>query len=174
MIKYSVLPWRNTLSAGHILLGIAFFLLAYVIAEAVWRRHNQVMRRGTLAIISNTVWPLCLNAGIYTAAFWYWAAPLATGVAVLFFIIIRGELKTAREEELEGAVGTFAALRRLRAERFADLPIEEQMAYKAGVKPTRFLWWLWFPAVILLPFLLILLLEACGAGDYLFRVITFS
>lgn len=172
MIKYSVLPWRNALSAGHILLATAFVLIAYSIAEAIWKRHNLVMRRGTLAIIGNTVWALCLNTGVYTVAFWYWAAPLAIGVAAIFFAIIRGELKTALEEEREGAVGTFAALRQIRAEEFADLSPEEQMAYKARVKPTRFWWWLWFPAVVALPFLLILLLEACGTGDYLFRVVT--
>ena len=169
-IKYTMLPWMSNLSAGYIVSAALALLFGWMLFEKLFKSRNITMRRGTLAIISNTVWPLLLNVCVFALAFWYWAIPLSIGVAVIFVVIIRGELKTAREEEMEGAWGLFPAIRQIRAEAFQDLSIPEQMAYKARVKHQKVLWPLWAACIIILPFLLILLLEQLGVGDYLFSI----
>ena len=168
--KYTVLPWMSNLSAGYIVIYCVAGLFLWMLLEKILVKQNTTMRRGTLTIISNTLWPLLLNTCAYALAYWYYAIPLSIGCAVVFCIIIRGELKSAREEELEGAVGLSKAIREIRSEAFADLPVEEQMAYKAQVKHQKCIWWLWAPCILILPFLAILLLEQLGIGDYLFFV----
>lgn len=173
-MKYTVLPWMNAISAGKILVGIAFLLIAWCILEYFIKKWSMNLRRGHLAIMSNTAWALCLNGAICTVAFWRWALILSLAVGILFWIIIRGELKTAREEELEGARGVRPELKEIRSELFADLPIEEQLAFKKNYKPVKLWWWLWLPLMIAIPFLAILLLEQLGAGDYLFHIVYFE
>ncbi len=173
-MKYTILPWINGLSAGYIILGAMGLLIAYNLFEYFFKQHNYSMRRGTLAIIGNTVWPFFLNVAMDALFYWYWALPMNAVSALVFYVIIRGELKTALEDEREGGYGLSPALRKIRMEQFADLSIEEQMAYKDRVRPQRFFWWLYFPALIILPFLSILLLELLGVGDYLFFVVQLS
>lgn len=173
-MKYAMLPWMDPLSAGKIIIGIATVLILYNIFEYFFKHHNLTMGRGAFAIMSNTVWPLCLNLCIFTLAYWYWAFPLAIALTVVFIVIIRGELKTAREEELEGAKGLTAEVRKIRSEWFADLPVEEQMEFKKSYQPQKFVWWLYLPLVVLIPFLIVLLLEQLGAGDYLFSVVYYE
>ena len=171
--NYTVLPWMNNLSAGYIASCCVAGLFIWIFAENLLRKYNQTMRRGTLAIISNTVWPLLLNTCAFTLVFWYYALPFAVGCTAVFALIIRNELKTAREEELEGGIGLSKELRELRSEAFADLSIEEQKDYKANVKRQKCIWWLWAPLMIVLPFLAVLVLEKLGVGDYLFKVYYF-
>lgn len=173
-MKYTVLPWMNALSAGRILIGIAFLLIGWCILEYFLKNYSRTLRRGTLAIMSNTAWALCLNAAICTVAFWRWALILSLAISLLFLVIIRGELKTAREEELEGARGVNPTIRQIRSELFADLSIEEQLAFKKAYQPVRLWWWLWLPLMIAIPFLAVLLLEQLGAGDYLFNIVYFE
>ena len=173
-MKYTILPWMNAVSAGKILIGIAAALIGWCILEYFLKRFSLSLRRGTLAIMSNTAWALCLNTALFTVAFWKWALALTFGIALLFWFIIRGELKTAAEQELEGARGVNPEIRKVRSEQFADLSIEEQLAFKKAYRPMKFLWWIWVPLMILLPFLLVLLFEKCGAGDYLFSVVYFE
>ena len=168
--KYTVLPWMENLSAGYIVSVCIVGLFAWMLIEKMIKKYNTTMRRGTLAILSNTLWPLILNTCAFTVAYWQYAIPLSIGCAAVFCIIIRGELRTAREEELEGARGLSKELRELRSEAFSDLSIEEQMEYKANVKHQKCIWWIWAPCVIILPFLAVLLLEQLGVGDYLFAV----
>lgn len=170
-MKYTILPWMDGVCAGYIIFGAMALLICYSIFEFFFKRHNLSMRRGTLAIIGNTVWPFCLNICIYALIYWYWAIPASLALSLIFWVIIRGELKTAHEEELEGCWGLFPAIRKIRGEAFADLSIEEQLAYKAHVKPQKFYWWIYVPALVILPFCIILLLERLGIGDYLFFVV---
>lgn len=173
-MKYTMLPWMNPLSAGKIVIGAAAVLLFYNIFEYFLKKNNFSMSRGTLALISNTAWPLCLNFCAFTLFYWYWALPISMGISLLFVIIIRGELKTTREQELEGARGLNPHIRTLRSEAFADLSIEEQMEFKKNYRPHQFYWWLFLPLTIVLPFLAVLLLEQLGAGDYLFSIVYFE
>lgn len=171
--EYTVLPWINAVAAGRILSVAAIALVLYCIAEKIFKYFNNTMRRGTLSLISNTVWPILINIGVFSVAFWQWALPLATAVGILFIPIIRHELKTAHTDELEGFVGLNEAIRKVRAEAFADLSIEDQMEYKKTVKPHKFYWWLFVPFVVILPFLIVLLLEQLGVGDYVFETVWF-
>ena len=173
-LKYAILPWMDQLTAGKIIPPVIFLLVAYCIFEFFLKKFNYTMRRGTLSLISNTVWPMLLNICIFAVAYWQWAFPLAVVMALIFISVLSHELKIAHEDELEGFVGINPELRKLRAENFSDLPIEEQMAYKKTVKPRKFYWWLFLPAVVILPFLLILLLELLGVGDYLFKVVYYK
>ena len=170
-LTYAILPWYNQISAGYIVSAAGVALIAYCLFEAIFKRYNKSMRRGTLALIGNTIWPLLVNIGIFSVAYWQWALPLAAVVGILFLFIIRHELKEAYTEEKEGYRGLNPLIREVRAEIFADLSIEEQMAYKEQVKPQKFYWWIWLPLVVAIPFLVMLLAEACGVGDYLFQVV---
>lgn len=170
-MKYTILPWMNAASAGYIIAAAILCPIFYQIFEYVFRRHNLTMRRGTLAIIGNTVWPFFLNICFFALFYWSWALPLSVAFALIFFAIIRSELKSAYEDERLGGWGVSPEIRKLRADAFGSLSIEEQMAYKAEVHPQRFYWQLYFPVVILLPFLIILLLEQLGIGDYLFFIV---
>ena len=170
-LKYAILPWYDQISAGYIVSTAGGLLIAYCIFEAIFKRYNKSMRRGTLALIGNTVWPLLINIGIFSVAYWQWALPLTAATAVLFLFVIRHELKEAYTEEKEGYRGLNPLIREVRAEIFADLSIEEQMAYKAQVKPQKVYWWIWLPLMIAIPFLVMLLAEAIGVGDYLFQVV---
>ena len=173
-MKETLLPWMDPLSAGHLVVTAVFILVLYNVFEYFFKRNNITMRRGTLAIISNSAWALCLNFCIFTLAFWYWAVPLSLALSAIFIVIIRGELKTAREEELDGAKGLTPEVRTARAELFSDLSIEEQLEFKKNYKPQKFYWWLYLILTVSLPFLLVLLLEQLGAGDYLFQVVYFE
>ncbi len=173
-MKYTILPWMDALSAGHIVPVVLALLAAYCIFEFFFKRHNITMRRGTLALITNTVWPLLLNLCFFTLLFWQWAFVLSIVMGGVFIAIMRNELKVAYQDELEGFRGLSPEIRHIRAEAFADLTIEEQMAYKKTVKPHKFFWWCWLPLVVVLPFLLVLLLEQLGVGDYLFQVVYFN
>ncbi|MBQ8600664.1 MAG: hypothetical protein IJ407_04710 [Clostridia bacterium] len=173
-MKYTLLPWMNVLSAGRIIPAVGGLLIAWCIFAALFRKLNASVRRGHFAVIDNTLWPLLLNTVIFTVAFWNWAFPIAIGVSLLFLFVIRNELKRSLEDERIGMFGMNAEMKRLRGEAYNDLSIEEQMAYKEKVTPIRFYWWIWLPLVVLLPFLLMLLLEAFGVGDYLFRIVYFE
>ena len=173
-MKYTVLPWMNALSAGKILIGIAFLLIGWCILEHFIKKYWLDLRRGHLALMSNTAWVFCLNTAICTVAYWRWALILSLAVGLLFWFIIRGELKTAAEQEADGARGVNPQIRQIRSELFADLPIEEQLAFKKSYRPVGFWWWLWLPLMIAIPFLAVLLLEQLGAGDYLFSVVYFK
>lgn len=173
-MKYTILPWMNAVSAGKILVGIAFALILWCILEYFLKRFSLSLRRGTLAILSNSAWALCLNAAICTVAFWRWALLLSLAIAILFLVIIRGEFRTARDEEMDGARGVNAEIRQIRSEQFSDLSIEEQMEFKKNYRPQKFWWWLWLPLMIAIPFLFVLLLEQIGVGDYLFHVVYFE
>ena len=65
-------------------------------------------------------------------------------------------------------------IRTVRAEIFSDLSIEEQLEFEKKVKPHKFYWWLFLPLVMVIPFLVVLLLEQLGVGDYLFSVVYFA
>jgi hypothetical protein len=173
-MKYTILPWLNPLSASHIVFVVLGLLILYNIAERIFKRHNITMRRGTLALISNTVWPVLLNICFFTLIFWRWAFVLSLVMGVVFICIMHNDLKVAHQDELEGYRGLSPAIRSIRAEAFADLSIEEQMAYKKTVKPHKFYWWIWLPLVVVVPFLIVLLLEQLGVGDYLFQVVYFE
>lgn len=170
-LEYAILPWYDQVSAGYILAAAGSLLIAYCLFEAIFKRFNKSMRRGTLALIGNTVWPLMINIGIFSVAYWQWALPLTAAVGILFLFVIRHELKEAYTEEKEGYRGLNPLFREVRAEIFADLSIEEQMAYKEQVQPHKFYWWIWLPLMIAIPFLVMLLAEALGVGDYLFQVV---
>ena len=173
-IKYAILPWMDQLTVGKILPPVIGLLVAYCVFEYFFKKWNYSMRRGTLSLITNTVWPLLLNTCIFAVAYWQWAFPLAAVMGLIFISVLRHELKVAHEDELEGYRGVNPEVRKLRAENFADLSIEEQMAYKQTVKPHKFYWWIFWPAVIVIPFLIILLLEQLGVGDYLFQVVYYD
>lgn len=173
-INYAVLPWMDPMSAGRILPAVIGLLVLYSILEYFFKKHNTTMRRGTLALIRNTVWTLLLNLCIFTVAYWQWAFLLAAGMGALFIVILRHELKTAYQEELEGYRGLNPQIRAIRAELFSDLSIQEQLDYKKTVRPQKFYWWIWLPLVVILPFLCILLLEQLGVGDYLFEVVYYE
>ena len=170
-LTYAILPWYDQISAGYIVSVAGVALIAYCLFEAIFKRYNKSMRRGTLALIGNTVWPLLVNIGIFSVAYWQWALPLSAAVGILFLFVIRHELKEAYTEEKEGYRGLNPLIREVRAEIFADLSIEEQMAYKEQVQPQKFYGWIWLPLVIAVPFLVMLLAEALGVGDYLFQVV---
>lgn len=170
-LKYAILPWYDQLSAGYILSTAGALLIAWCIFEAIFKRYNKSMRRGTLALISNTLWPLLINCGIFAVAYWQWAVPLSAVCGTLFLFVIRHELKEAYTEEKEGYRGLNPLIREVRAEMFSDLSIEEQMEFKAQVRPQKFYWWIWLPLMIAIPFLVMLLAEAVGIGDYLFQVV---
>lgn len=169
-----MLPWMDPLSAGRIVVAAAVVLILYNIFEYFLKRNNISMSRGTLALISNTAWPLCLNFCVFTLFYWYWALPISMGITLLFIVIIRGELKTTKEQELEGAKGLSPEIRKIRSEAFADLSVEEQLEFKKNYRPQKFYWWLYLPLMIAVPFLMVLLLEQLGAGDYLFSIIYFE
>ena len=170
-LKYAILPWMEQITAGHIVSVAALILAAWCIFEAIFRRHNNSMRRGTMALISNTIWPLLVNLCIFCVAYWQWAFALSAVVGLIFISVIRHELKEAHVDELEGRRGLNPLIRTVRAEIFNDLSIEEQMEFKKSVKPQKFYWWIFLPLVMILPFLTILLLERLGVGDYLFKVV---
>lgn len=173
-LQYAILPWMEQISAGKILWVAALSLIAYCIFEAIFKRFNKSMRRGTLSLIGNTIWPLLINLGIFTVAYWQWALPLTIIVGVMFVFIMRHELKEAHTDELEGYRGLNPLIREVRAEIFNELSIEEQLEFKKTVKPHKFYWWIFLPAVVIIPFLLILLAEALGVGDYLFKVVYYT
>ena len=167
-MRVTLLPWMDTASAGHILTVTILFPVFYQIFEYIFRRYNLTMRRGTLAIIGNTVWPFFLNICFYALFYWYWALPLSVAFTLVFFAVIRGELKAAYEDERLGGWGVSKEIRKLRADAFGALSLEEQMAYKEDVRPQKFLWQLYFPALIVIPFLIVMLLSCLGVGEYLF------
>lgn len=173
-MKQTYLPWMDVLSAGRVVPPVIAVLIGWCIIAALMKKFNSSVRRGHFAVVDNTLWALLLNTLIFTVSFWQWAFPVAIGIGALFIWVIRNEQTRALEEERIGMRGMNAEMKRLRGEAFNDLSIEEQMAYKEKVKPYRFRWWLFWPAVVLLPFLLMLLLEALGVGDYLFRVVYFE
>ncbi len=164
----------DQLTPGKIIPPVVGLLIAYCIFEYFFKKFNYSVRRGTLSLISNTVWPILLNTCIFTIAYWQWAFPLATVMGLIFVSVLLHELKIAYEDEKEGYRGLNKEVRKLRAEAFADLPIEEQMAYKAKVKPHKFYWWIFLPLVVIIPFLIVLLLEQLGLGDYLFQVVYYE
>lgn len=170
-MKFTILPWLDAAAGGRIITAAVLFPVGYQIFETIFRRVNETMRRGTLAIIGNTVWPFFINICLYALFYWYWALPLSALFTLIFFAVIRGELKAAYEDERLGGWGVSPEIRKLRADAFGELPLEEQMAYKEEVRPQRFFWQLYFPALIILPFLVILLLSRLGVGDYLFTVV---
>lgn len=169
-IEYTMLPWWDVLSAGKIVPILGFLLAGWALFAGLFKRYNASVRRGTFAVIDNTVWPLLLNSIIYTTLFWYWAAPISIGLSYVFEAIIRHEQKRAFEEERLGCFGLNKEIKTLRGEAFNDLSIEEQLSYREKVTPYRFCWWAHMLLCVILPFLLVLLLEALGAGNYLFKV----
>ena len=173
-LKYAILPWMDQLTAGRIVPPIIGILVAYCIFERIFKKFNYSMRRGTLSLITNTVWPILINTCIFTIAYWQWAAPISAAIGLIFVSVLFHELKIAYEDELEGFRGVNKEMRKLRAENFADLPIEEQMAYKKTVKPHKFYWWIFWPAVVIIPLLIVLLLEQLGVGNYLFQVVYYE
>ncbi len=173
-MKQTYLPWMNVLSAGKIIPPVIAILIAWCIFAALMKKYNSSIRRGHFAVVDNTLWALLLNTMIFTVSFWQWSFPVAIGIGAIFIWVIKNEQKRAWEDERIGMRGMNAEMKRLRGEAFNDLSIEEQMAYKEKVKPYSFRWWIFLPAVVLLPFLLMLLLEALGVGDYLFRVVYFE
>lgn len=173
-LKYTFFPWMDSMTVGRILPALFILLVGYSLFEYIFRKHNFSMRRGTLSIIGNTVWALLLNTCFFTIAYWKWAFAFSIICGLFFILVIRNELKVAYQDELEGYRGVNPEIRKLRAELFADLSIEEQMEFKKTVKPQRFPWYLWLPLVVIVPFLLILLLEQLGVGDYLFKVVYFE
>ena len=173
-MKQTYLPWLDVFSAGQILPVLGGLLIGWCILAALFKKFNSSVRRGHFAAVDNTVWPLLLNAIIFTVSFWQWAFPVALGIGGIFLWVIRNEQKRALEDERIGMFGMNEEMKRLRGEAYNDLSIEEQLAYKEKVKPYKFIWWIWLPLVVLLPFLLMLVLGACGVGDYLFRVVYFE
>ncbi len=173
-LTYTILPWMDPLTVGKLLPPAIGLLVAYCIFEYFFKKWNRSVRRGTLSLITNTVWPILLNFCIFALLYWQWAFPVATVIGLIFISVLQHELKVAHEDELEGFRGLSPAIRTIRAEMFADLSIEEQMEYKKTVKPHPFHWWIFLPAVVIIPFLAILLLEQLGLGDYLFQVVYFE
>lgn len=173
-MKYTLLPWLDVLSAGKIIPPVGALLIIWCILAGLFKRWNSRIRRGHFAVVDNTVWPLLLNTVVFTVAFWKWAFPIAAGIGVIFIFVIRNEQKRALEDERVGMFGMNPTIKQLRGEAFNDLSVEEQMAYKEKVSPYKFYWWIYLPAVVILPFLLMLLLEALGVGDYLFQVVYFE
>lgn len=173
-IKYTILPWMDTLTVGKIIPPVIGLLVGYCFVEYLLKKFNYSIRRGSLSLVTNTVWPMLLNICIFSIAYWQWAFPIATVMGLIFLSVLRHELKVAHEDELEGFRGLNKEIRKLRAEAFADLSIEEQMAYKKTVKTHKFYWWIFLPAVVIIPFLIVLLLEQFGLGDYLFQVVYFE
>ncbi len=173
-LNYTILPWMDPLSVGKIIPTVVGILVAYCIFEFFFKKYNNSVRRGTLSLITNTVWPLTLNTCFFTVLYWQWAFPLSAVIGLIFISVIKHELKIAHEDELEGFRGLNPTIRQIRGEIFADLSIEEQMEYKKTVKPHKFYWWLFLPLVVIIPFLVVLLLEQFGLGDYLFQVVYFE
>ena len=99
-LKYAILPWMEQITAGRIISVAAILLAAWCLFEAIFRRYNKSMRRGTLALISNTVWPLLVNLCIFCVAYWQWAFVLAAVVGLIFISVLRHELKEAYIDEL--------------------------------------------------------------------------
>lgn len=172
-INYTVMPWMDGVIIGYIVPFALAVLVAYSIFEFFFKRRNLTMRRGTLAMITNTIWALMLNLCVFSIAYWRWALIIAAVLSLLFISIIRHELKVAYDDELGGRRGLFPAIRTIRGEEFADLSVEEQMAYKKTVKPYRFYWYFFLPITVLLPFCAVLMLDLLGVGDYLFEVYYF-
>lgn len=169
-IEYTMLPWWDVMSAGRSVPVVALLLVAWAVIAALFKRYNTTLRRGHFSMVDNTVWPMLLNTIVYLVAFWYWGLPVAVGIALIFESVIRNDLKRALEDERQGMFGMNPTVKILRGEAFNDLSVEEQMAYKERVIPVRFYPWLHFLAVVILPFLAVLLLEQLGLGNYLFRV----
>ncbi|MBQ8893696.1 MAG: hypothetical protein IJ043_04730 [Clostridia bacterium] len=173
-LKYTFFPWMDSLTVGRILPPLIILLVAYNIFEYFFKKHNISMRKGTLSIISGTAWTLLLNTCFFTIAYWQWAILFSAVLALLFIVIMRYELKVSYQEELEGYRGLNPEMRKIRAELFADLSIEEQLEFKQNVHPQKFYWYVWLPLMLLIPFLTVLLLEQLGVGDYLFQVVYFE
>ncbi len=172
-INYTVMPWMDAVVIGYIVPAAIAVILLYSVFEFFFKRRNMTMRRGTLAIITNTVWVLMINLCVFTLAYWQWAFLIAAVMSLLFLSVIRHELKVAHDDELGGRWGLFPALRAIRGEEFADLTVEEQLAYKEKVKPYRFRWYCFLPVTVLVPFCMVLLIDLLGFADYLFQVYYF-
>ncbi|MBQ6824891.1 MAG: hypothetical protein IJP27_09575 [Clostridia bacterium] len=173
-LKYTFFPWMDSLTVGKIVPIAVGLLIAYCLFEYFFKKYNNSMRKGTLAIISATVWTMLLNICFFTVAYWRWAFLFSIALGIFFIIIVLHELKVSYQDELEGYRGLNPLIRGIRAEIFADLSIEEQMEFKKTVTPQKFYWFIWLPLVVILPFLIILLLEQLGVGDYLFNVVYFE
>lgn len=173
-LKYTFFPWMDSMTVGRIVPALVAILVVYCIFEYFFRKYNNSVRKGTMAIVSNTVWPLLLNLCFFTIAYWQWALAFSIICGVFFIIVLRHELKIAYQDELEGYRGLNPTIRGIRAEIFADLSVEEQMEFKKTVKPQKFYWYIWLPLIVGIPFLITLLLEQLGVGDYLFQVVYFE
>ena len=172
-INYTVMPWMDSVVIGYIVPIAIAIILAYSIFAFFFRRHNMTMRRGSFALITNTVWTLMINLCVFCLAFWQWAFLITTILSLLFVSVIRHELKTAYDDELGGRWGLFPAIRTIRGEAFADLSVEEQLAYKETVVPYQFHWYYFVPITVLVPFCTILCLDLLGVADYIFEVYYF-
>ncbi len=169
-IEYTMLPWWDVMSAGYAVPVVLILLVLWAITAGLMKRFNSSIRRGVFAIIDGTVWPLLLNTVVFLVAFWNWAFPVAAGISLIFESVIRNELKRSLEDERVGMLGMNPTIKLLRGEAYNDLSVEEQLAYKEKVQPIRFTWWIHLLATVVLPFLLMLLLEQLGLGNYLFKV----
>lgn len=170
-LDYTFFPWMDSMTVGRVLPVAIGVLVAYCIFDFFFRKFNNNVRKGTMSIISGTVWTLILNVCFFTIAYWQWGIVFSLAMALFFMVIMRHELKIAHQDELEGFRGTNPLIRGIRAEIFSDLSIEEQMAFKKTVVPQKVIWWIWIPLMVLIPFLIVQLLEILGVGDYLFEVV---
>ena len=162
------------MSASRVIPVVGSLLIAWCIFSFFFKKFNSTVRKGTFSIIDNTVWALLLNTVLFTLLFWNVAFPFALGVGGVFIAVIRNDLKRAFEEERIGMFGMNEEMRLLGGEAYNDLSIEEQLAYKEKVKPYKFDWWAFLLLVVVLPFLIMLLLEQLGLGDYLFETLYFD
>ncbi len=169
-LEYTMLPWWDVMSAGRAVPVVLFLLVAWCLFAGLMKRYNSTLRRGHFSLLDNTMWPLLVNTVLYLVAFWYWAVPVAAGLGLIFESVIRNDLKRSLEDERQGMFGMNPHIKQLRGEAFNDLSVEEQMAYKEKVTPIAFSWWIHLLIVTVVPFLIVLLLEQLGLGNYLFRV----
>ena len=69
-INYTVMPWMDSVVIGYIVPIAIAVILAYSIFAFFFRRHNMTMRRGSFALITNTVWTMMINLCVFCLAFW--------------------------------------------------------------------------------------------------------
>ncbi|MBR5782968.1 MAG: hypothetical protein IKY33_01940 [Clostridia bacterium] len=166
VIDWTYLPWDKQSVAGYICWACVLICAAFLIVTQIIRRTNMGYDIHCAPFVSMecTMLSLCINTAVFALFFWYAALAISLGFAAVFYLAARGMQNKIYHDEKDGKWGLFSDLRQVRGELFSDLTVEEQLEYKKKIDATfrKLDPRLYFPLVILLPFVLMVIMKMCG------------
>lgn len=171
VIDYTYLPWENQNVCGvicWICLAVgALWALASVIVKN--SKLGYDLHVGDFWYVQAYGWALIVNTAMFAMFFWYAAAAIGALFSTVCISSARAGQQKAFIDEKNGKWGLCPALRQVRGELFADLPIEQQLEHKKTLERS-FSKMKIIPFYLItlgLPFAVMLVLYFCSAG-YIF------